>query len=441
MPRLLFVIALMALCAPAIPAAEIYPRDTPNGGQVVIEGRITEGDFERFLNTVLEQGIYSSTVHLASNGGNVGEALKIGRFIRLNSMATETGARHQGQNICPNGIKPQNCNCASACVLIFLGGIHRSGNILGVHRPYLEHTVLKSLSLLESEVAGKLLEKETDKYFIDMGAPTSLKEILNANTSENIQMLDDAYINQNIAGYIKEVEEWLLAKCGSTKKLHSDNASSLREAMNNLECREKVLMDERRNSFAEKLTTTMSLVARSDKIPKGSILQFLYVHRGGLGEMIGKPLSEVIRMFALYGMGYQKDFTGGTPEQTAFRVGDTFDIRVDAQNFVREVSFSLDEHPDQRGYRGLFHVTPPMGGKSALTDLAGLYGRPLWAGCMNVGGCYAWFGTPQYDVEFRYDRDKKTITSVSFDPPGYFRHILENVPPDPVEPSKPQPRQ
>lgn len=429
MRRPLFTIAIFLLCCSAIKAAEIYPRDTPNGSRIVLEGRIADGDFEKFLNLVLERGIYSSTVHLASNGGNVGEALKIGRFIRLNSMATETGTRSEGKNMCPDWIQPQNCNCASACVLIFLGGIHRSGNMLGVHRPYLEHSVLKSLSLPESEVAGKLLEKETDKYFTDIGAPTSLKEILNANTSENIHMLEDAYINQNIAGYIKEVEEWLLAKCGSTKRLHSDKPADYQEAMKNLECRERALMDERRNHFTEKVTTTMTLVSRSDKTPKASLLQFLRSHQANLGEMIGKPLPEALRIFALYGMGYQKDFSASDPQQSSFRVGDTFDIHLDAQNHINELRFKLDDQEDQRAYRGLFHITPPLGGKAAIKDLAGIYGPPLWAGCMNVGGCYAWFGTQNYDAEFRYDRDKKTILSVSFNPPGYFRHLIENVPP------------
>lgn len=410
-------------------AAEVYVSDIPSGKRIIIEGRIIEGDFEKFLNAVIEQGIYTTTVHLASNGGNVAEALKIGRFIRLNSMATETGTRTQGRNICVDSVKPHNCNCASACVLIFLGGIHRSGNMLGVHRPYLEHTVLKSLSLPESEVAGRLLEKETDKYFQDMGAPTSLKEILNANTSENIQMLEDGYINQNLAGYIKEVEEWLLAKCGSTKNLHSSKPTEMRDALNHLNCREQVLRNERRNLFAEKLAAALSLVVRADKIPKGSILLYLYQHRGGLGDMIGKPLPEVIRMFAFYGIGLQKDFNATNPESKAFRIADAFDIRLDANNLAREISFRMSEDDEQSGYTGLFNISPPAGGKMTVKDVANLYGRPLWAGCMSEGGCYAWFSTQYYEIEFSYDREKKTVTSASFAPPGYFRHLLEKVSP------------
>ena len=48
---------------------------------IVLEGEIIEGDFEKILNIILENGVSYDTVFLASNGGNAREAMKIGRLI------------------------------------------------------------------------------------------------------------------------------------------------------------------------------------------------------------------------------------------------------------------------------------------------------------------------------------------------------------------------
>ena len=56
--------------------------------RVLIEGEIRKGDFEKFIDAVLKAGSRRADVLIASNGGDVLEAMKIGTFIRKFRFAT-----------------------------------------------------------------------------------------------------------------------------------------------------------------------------------------------------------------------------------------------------------------------------------------------------------------------------------------------------------------
>ena len=96
-------------------AAEIERKN----GYILLEGEIVEGDLNRLRARLLKYG--NLGVSLNSPGGSLGEALKIGSFIRTAGLATHI---------------PKSAVCASACVTIFAGGLirtaHPDSNI-GIH--------------------------------------------------------------------------------------------------------------------------------------------------------------------------------------------------------------------------------------------------------------------------------------------------------------------
>jgi hypothetical protein len=96
-------------------AAEIERKN----GYILLEGEIVEGDLNRLRARLLKYG--NLGVALNSPGGSLGEALKIGSFIRTSGLATHI---------------PKSATCASACVTIFAGGLirtaHPDSNI-GIH--------------------------------------------------------------------------------------------------------------------------------------------------------------------------------------------------------------------------------------------------------------------------------------------------------------------
>ena len=88
-------------------------------GGVLLSGEIVAGDFQRVRSALDSLGNVS--VFLNSPGGRVSEALRIAELMRLRRLSTHV---------------PANAQCASACVLIFAGGIVRTadrGARIGVH--------------------------------------------------------------------------------------------------------------------------------------------------------------------------------------------------------------------------------------------------------------------------------------------------------------------
>ena len=80
-------------------------------GGVHFVGDIEEGDYSRIINAL--QSSSQKTLYLNSDGGVVTEALKIGGYLRDLGVETRLG---------------KFSRCASACVLIFAGGVIRNAH-------------------------------------------------------------------------------------------------------------------------------------------------------------------------------------------------------------------------------------------------------------------------------------------------------------------------
>jgi hypothetical protein len=98
----------------------------------VFSGEIVSGDFERFKDFVVKNSPVLESVLLTSRGGSVREALAIGRLTRkylLRTSSLLSISNDDWDN--PEDVKRR---CASACALIWLGGVDRSETV-GFHRP------------------------------------------------------------------------------------------------------------------------------------------------------------------------------------------------------------------------------------------------------------------------------------------------------------------
>jgi hypothetical protein len=143
---------------------------------VVIEGEIETGDYDKLRN-LIENNDNIGSIYLASPGGNVAEAIKIGRFVRALRLGTEIPGQVANDtrdvlsaaeiNKTLNGVAARygirnikvNYTCASACFFVFVAGVERSvdetgilgdGPALGIHRPFLTDGDLKVLSANEA---------------------------------------------------------------------------------------------------------------------------------------------------------------------------------------------------------------------------------------------------------------------------------------------------
>jgi hypothetical protein len=120
-------------------------------------GDITVGDYDRFVSAMRIRGAKPFSLTLRSGGGNVLEAMKIGRLVRELSISVwaptssmETPSRAScGYDLQAVGRRVP-CICASACTLVFFGSVFRSGFEVYIHSIKYDDNSLGGLSPLEA---------------------------------------------------------------------------------------------------------------------------------------------------------------------------------------------------------------------------------------------------------------------------------------------------
>ncbi len=173
---------------------------------LVLFGEIKAGDSERFRSFLRKNfQRYKNTrwIRLASNGGDVVEALKVSAILRsIYPIITVEGDK-----------------CASSCFYLFLSGVHRSAKdpiMVGIHRAYFAPVHFEKLSPLDARSRQMELTKLLDAVLDENQVPQYLKETLNRTASADVYWLtteDLEKIGRRPAWY----EELLIAKCGYGK--------------------------------------------------------------------------------------------------------------------------------------------------------------------------------------------------------------------------------
>jgi hypothetical protein len=184
---------------------------------LTIEGDIAQGDSERLVAILGTFGPKIGTIFLYSRGGDLQEAIKIGRTIRRLRLATETAVKFPGEKpacLLPKASKPENCGCMSACFLAFAGGVWRYGNHLGLHRPYLSRESMLAISDLEFERRQEAVSKTIRAYLEEMNIPAELINTMFNRSSRDLYLVDKAEAEDSgLVGYVPMLEEILIARC------------------------------------------------------------------------------------------------------------------------------------------------------------------------------------------------------------------------------------
>jgi hypothetical protein len=237
-------------------AAEISLRDGRIEGAyfVGIVGEIKKGDLNKVKvasKEAIQKGSELEFV-LNSPGGDVDEAIAIGRFARemlagtfvygttvvlKNSPEAEEIHDVGGWSskfvaeVAPDAaIDPVLAKCYSACVLIFYGGTNKSVSpnndyrfgfrdgkhypVIGLHRPHFDKVRFATLAPKEAQVQYAQLESTVRRYLTEMSAPNSVAERMFSSASYELDLVpDEEFVNYFQA---KEpfLEEWITSKCG-----------------------------------------------------------------------------------------------------------------------------------------------------------------------------------------------------------------------------------
>jgi len=197
-------------------------------GVLILEGKIESGDFLSVRNFLRDESNFkkiSGGVFLASPGGNVLEALKIGRLIRELRLSTEAPASPppdrrdvsapliRGRDLA----NPRVYDCASACFFLYVAGINRTlhwAGRLGIHQPRLEQI---REGMTEGDIANatarvRIVIKE---YLETMNVPEKYLDIMYSVPPNEVRWISQEEFDTDLKGYVPEVRRTLNDRCGS----------------------------------------------------------------------------------------------------------------------------------------------------------------------------------------------------------------------------------
>jgi hypothetical protein len=261
-------------------AAEIFSAGKKGACNLVIMGPIESSDgiaFARQLTTLLREGCASPRIHLYSQGGNLGAAMKIGDDIhhlqlttvapllyQKTGMADEMRPRN-GPRIChflpgsaerdsheraaaseyakavrrafeakarppeaprqygdydpTSGRGDPRCSCASACFFIWAAGSERRGDVVEIHRPIFDPEQYAHLNAEAARLLYQKLMTDTRKYLDKVGVPATLIErMYSVDSSRAIYLTADDLSSLEMMPYWEELK---IANCGPEPKIEA----------------------------------------------------------------------------------------------------------------------------------------------------------------------------------------------------------------------------
>jgi hypothetical protein len=195
-----------------------------------LNGEIVKGDYDKVVSLFARFHPYIDNIYLQSPGGDVIEAIKIGRLLRKyyidvlspyhvssdnyhllenpSDAESKNDLTHFHNKILSEICKGEGCICASACALIFFGAPMRSGSV-GLHRPIIDDPAFKALSPTEAESVYKPALTAISLYLEEMEVPKEFVEVMIATSSHGIRWITSENIKRS-----PSFAEWADANCG-----------------------------------------------------------------------------------------------------------------------------------------------------------------------------------------------------------------------------------
>jgi hypothetical protein len=177
-------------------------------GYVLMRGEIKPGDYNKLIRFSIRNKIDFLAIGgfvLESPGGDIAEALAIGRFLK--------------SLYAPVMVGPFFGRCASACFIIFVSAVDRvaTAGLIGIHRPYVAPERLRSLPLAEAESEESKALLDAEKYLHTLRVPNAIVDEMFSNSSTDIHWLSDDELEQ-LGSRAPSYEEVLVARCGLNRR-------------------------------------------------------------------------------------------------------------------------------------------------------------------------------------------------------------------------------
>jgi hypothetical protein len=219
-------------------------------GVLVLEGTIVAGDYDKFrefLGTKSNFDKISGGVFLASPGGNVAEAMRMGRLIRALRLTTDvpsgppSGIPKYGESL----IKPNHLVnprayylCASACFFVYVAGIYRNLSWvgrLGIHRPSQLQSNARALSNDEVLQSNWFVREVVKNYLKEMSVPDKYVDLIFSVAPNEMRWITQSEFDSDLQGFYPELRHVVAAKCDRQPSEEKIKLSDLRTTSSPLE--------------------------------------------------------------------------------------------------------------------------------------------------------------------------------------------------------------
>jgi hypothetical protein len=187
--------------------------------EALLTGQIVDGDYSKLVTFYRAYHPFLTQFRLNSPGGDVDEAIKIGKLFRKNLIIAWAPIRFSPSTqslwrVCDG----QDCMCASACALIWFGATERHGAV-GLHRPRTDDQAFKALSPDEASIVYRQMLNSVTHYLEEMEAPRPMIDAMVATGSAEIRWVD---ASEDELERPPSIAEWEDASCGSFTTQEND---------------------------------------------------------------------------------------------------------------------------------------------------------------------------------------------------------------------------
>jgi len=189
---------------------------------IKFEGEIQLGDSTKLEKMMFDAekncdkpNVPLKTILLSSKGGDVNEAINIGRVIRKYEYESMLVPLFDG-NI--------QYGCMSSCVLAFAGGVHRASEfgVLGIHRPYFTQVNSSDMSMEKIREQREKLNASIRAYLNEMDVSNKLLDDMLAIPPDKMKILTkDEKKMYRLIGYDTNYDELVTARQAKVYKMSS----------------------------------------------------------------------------------------------------------------------------------------------------------------------------------------------------------------------------
>jgi hypothetical protein len=237
-------VALILVTTPCFGAEVFYMDHDPYSGAyvgavgpLVISGEIVAGDYDRVLSKILEDQnrfLAQNKIILASDGGDVAEALRIAKLVKSLFAGIIVG--------------PLTGRCVSACFFIYAAAGQREVDgerLIGINRPYIVDSEAVPAALPDAAIVESKALMQVRAFLQENAVPNYLVDEMFRRASDDAYWLS-ADDQKNLGARAQWFSQFLAAKCGWDDNIEREayaGKRSMDDLKQMLTCRERVTQD------------------------------------------------------------------------------------------------------------------------------------------------------------------------------------------------------